>query len=119
MTTIERIDSNARLSRAVVHNGTVYLAGVTASDCTQDIEGQTRQVLSTIQECLVQAGSDKGNALSVQIWLADIVRDFDAMNAVWAEWLGAEGRPARATCQVAFDDPDLLIEVIVTAAISN
>lgn len=119
MTMIERIDSNARLSRAVVHNGTVYLAGITASDCSQDIEGQTRQVLATIQDRLVQAGSDKANALSVQIWLANIVRDFDAMNVVWAEWLGADGRPARATCQVAFDDPDLLIEVIVTAAVSN
>jgi enamine deaminase RidA (YjgF/YER057c/UK114 family) len=39
------------------------------------------------------------------------------MNAEWATWLGDVGRPARATCQVAFDDPDLLVEIIFTAAV--
>lgn len=46
-----------------------------------------------------------------------MARDLEAMNRVWVEWLGDAGRPARATCQVAFDDPDLLVEIIVTAAV--
>ncbi|WPK00696.1 RidA family protein [Pseudomonas putida] len=117
MTSINRIDSNARLSRAVVHNGVVYLAGITATDCTQDIRNQTRDVLQKIEERLSQAGSDKDHILSAQIWLANIVQDFDPMNDEWSNWLGSAGRPARATCQVGFDDPKLLIEVIITAAV--
>lgn len=116
MTSIDRQESNARLSRAVIHNGVIYLAGITATDCTQDIRGQTLNVLAKIEERLSQAGSDKDHILTAQIWLANIVRDFDPMNEVWSNWLGPAGRPARATCQVAFDDPSLLIEVIVTAA---
>lgn len=116
LTSIDRKESNARLSRAVIHNGVVYLAGVTAVDCSKGIRGQALEVLATIEERLIQAGSDKEQLLSVQIWLADIVRDFDLMNEAWSTWLGSAGRPARATCQVVFDDPALLIEVIVTAA---
>lgn len=117
MTSINRIESNPRLSRAVIHNGVVYLAGITASDCTQDIRSQTRDVLQKIEERLNQSGSDKGHILSAQIWLANIAGDFDSVNDEWSNWLGSAGRPARATCQVAFDDPALLIEVIITAAV--
>ncbi|MDC6378881.1 RidA family protein [Pseudomonas graminis] len=117
MTSIVRQESNARLSRAVIHNGVVWLAGITAADCSQDVRGQTREVLAKIEERLIQAGSDKDHILSAQIWLANIVRDFDPMNEEWANWLGLDGRPARATCQVAFDDPQLLIEIIVVAAV--
>ena len=42
MTKIVRIDTDSRLSRAVIYSGTVYLSGVTASDCDQDIKGQTQ-----------------------------------------------------------------------------
>lgn len=116
MTSIVRQESNARLSRAVIHNGVVWLAGITSADCSQDIRGQTREVLAKIEERLIQAGSNKDHILSAQIWLADIVRDFEPMNEEWANWLASDGRPARATCQVAFDDPQLLVEIIVTAA---
>lgn len=117
MTSIVRQDSNARLSRAVIHNGVVWLAGVAPADCTQDAAGQTRQVLARIDELLAQAGSDRGRLLSVQIWMAKMEQHIDVMNAEWANWLGDAGRPSRATCQVAFDDPDLLVEIIVTAAL--
>jgi enamine deaminase RidA (YjgF/YER057c/UK114 family) len=116
MNVINRQESNARLSRAVIHNGVVYLAGVAPADCTQDVRGQTCAVLARIDELLAQAGSDKGHILSAQIWMADMVQHFDAMNEEWGNWLGENGRPARATCQVGFDDPALLIEIIITAA---
>lgn len=117
MTSVIRQDSNARLSRAVIHNGVVWLAGVAPADCTQDAIGQTRQVLARIDELLAQAGSDRGRLLSVQIWMAKMDEHIDVLNEAWINWLGDAGRPARATCQVAFDDPDLLVEIIVTAAI--
>ena len=34
-----------------VHHGVCYLAGQVAGDATQDIRGQTRQVLAAIDAC--------------------------------------------------------------------
>jgi len=39
------------------------------------------------------------------------------MNALWSDWVDAAHTPARATAQVAFDDPEILLELIVTAAV--
>lgn len=117
MTDIHYLESNPRLSRSVVHNGVAWLAGVVAADCSQDIAGQTRQVLTRIEELLAASGSDKGKLLNVQIWMKDMPADFAAMNQVWSDWLVPARAPARATCQVMFDDPSILIEVIATAAV--
>ncbi|WP_434671991.1 RidA family protein [Pseudomonas sp. R1-15] len=115
--TIQRIESNPRLSRSVVHNGVAWLSGIVAADCNQDIQGQTRQVLQRIDELLAASGSDKRRLLSVQIWMKDMGRDFAAMNTIWSDWVDAAHTPARATAQVAFDDPQILLELIVTAAV--
>lgn len=114
---IKRLQSNPRLSRSVVHNGVAWLAGVVAADCSQDIRGQTRQVLQRVDELLAAAGSDKTRLLSVQIWMKDMLADVAAMNEEWSAWVELEHTPARATCQVMFDDPQILLEVIVTAAV--
>ena len=42
---VQRFDVGARLSEMAVHNGVAYLAGQVANDGTQDITGQTAQVL--------------------------------------------------------------------------
>ncbi|RMX03512.1 RidA family protein [Corticibacter populi] len=114
---IQRIDSNERLSRIVIHNGTVYVAGVTASDIHADIEGQTRDVLGKIDGYLAQAGTSKSRLLTVQIWLKDIERDFAGMNKAWGEWADRSAMPTRATCEARLARPELLVEVIVTAAL--
>ena len=115
MTTIVRKDSNQRLSRVVEHGDTVYIAGVTSSQ-KGDITVQTRDVLSKIDGYLASAGTDKRHLLSVQIWLKDIDHDFAGMNAVWAEWAPMDALPTRATCEAKLAAPDLLVEIIVTAA---
>ena len=79
MATIQRLHPAARYSEAAIHDGTVYLAGQVADDATQDIVGQTRQVLATIDRLLGEAGSDKTRILRAQVYLADIA-DFDGMN---------------------------------------
>ena len=116
MTDITRIESTPRLTRVVVHNGVAYLAGVTAQDGTLDIRGQTRQVLEKIDGHLAQAGIDKTRMLSVQIWLKDIERDFAGMNEVWDAWVPKDAGPARATGECKLARPDLLVEILVTAA---
>ena len=51
---VQRIDVGARMSEAAIHNGTVYLAGQIAEVPGQDIEGQTRQVLTAIDTLLAE-----------------------------------------------------------------
>ena len=52
-----------RMSRCVVRGDTVYLAGLTAGDTSQDIKGQTKQILDKIDGYLAQAGTSKSNLL--------------------------------------------------------
>ncbi|CAB3733319.1 Putative aminoacrylate peracid reductase RutC [Achromobacter animicus] len=115
MNDIVRKETNERLSRIVIHGDTVYVAGVT-SNAEGGIAAQTRDVLAKIDGYLKQAGTDKSRLLTVQIWLKDIERDFAGMNAVWAEWALPKAMPTRATCEAKLASPDLLVEIIVTAA---
>jgi len=63
------------------------------------------------------AGAFNGDLTVAQIWLRDIQRDFDAMNAVWESWLPAGCAPSRANCEARMAAPEILVEIIVTAAI--
>ena len=57
--TIERFENGPRFCRVLRHNGTVYLAGLTADDLSGDTTAQTREILAKIDACLAKAGSDK------------------------------------------------------------
>jgi enamine deaminase RidA (YjgF/YER057c/UK114 family) len=115
-TEIQRFDVGPRMSELAVCNGVAYLAGQVAADATQDIKGQTRQVLAAIDALLARAGSDKSRILRAQIFLADLA-DFAAMNTVWEAWVVAGQTPPRATVQAALAKPEWKIEVVVTAAV--
>ena len=112
---IERFDVGARMSEMAVHNGVAYLAGQVPEDATQDIVGQTRQVLACIDALLARAGSDKRRILMAQVFLADLA-DFPGMNAAWDAWVAAGHTPPRATVQARLANPDWKIEIVVTAA---
>jgi enamine deaminase RidA (YjgF/YER057c/UK114 family) len=114
---IKRLHVGPRLSDAAIHNGVVYLAGQIADDTTQNIEGQTREVLAHVDRLLAEAGSDRSRILMCQIFLADI-KDFAAMNAVWDAWAPPGNTPPRATVQAMLARPELLVEVVVTAALA-
>jgi enamine deaminase RidA (YjgF/YER057c/UK114 family) len=113
---IVRISPGKRMSEAVVHNGTVYLAGQVADDAKADIVGQTQQVLAAIDRILATAGSDKTKILQAQIFLTNIT-DFAAMNSVWDTWVPAGHTPARATIEAALANPAYLVEIKVIAAV--
>ncbi|RDK05323.1 hypothetical protein DN412_35170 [Cupriavidus lacunae] len=55
--------------------------------------------------------------LSAQIWLKDIDQDFAGMNAAWEAWIPEDAVPTRATCEAKLAHPELLVEIIVTAAV--
>ncbi len=115
--TIRRIQPGPRMSQAVVCNGMVFLAGQVAEDATQDVSGQTKQVLASIDKLLAEAGSDKSRLLSTQIFLSDMA-DFAAMNKVWEAWVVPGQTPARATVEAAMARPGYLVEIVVVSAVA-
>ncbi|MGI4796198.1 MAG: RidA family protein [Janthinobacterium lividum] len=113
MSRIIRTEANAVLSKAVEYHGFVFVQGVTASDLSKDISGQTEEVLKEIDAILEVHGTDKTRLLQAQIWLKDI-RDREAMNKLWSAWLPTDGAPARACVQAHMADPRHLVEIMVT-----
>ena len=113
--TVEHINPGAHYSQIVIHGDTVYLAGTTAPDRSQDVKGQTRQILEIIDGLLARAGTDKTKLLTAHIWLKDI-RDWARMNEVWDAWIVPGKAPARATVEGNMAQPDLLVEIMIQAA---
>ncbi|MGZ5082671.1 MAG: RidA family protein [Usitatibacter sp.] len=114
--TIQRINVGKRLSEAVVHGNTVYLAGEVPDDGTKDIAGQTEEVLAKIEKLLKQAGSDKSKLLSAQIFLPDM-KDFAGMNVAWEKWVVPGQTPARATIEAKLANPAYKVEIMCIAAL--
>ncbi len=112
---IQRIQPGKRLSAAVVHGETIYIAGQIAGDAATDVKGQTQQILKKFDDLLAAAGSSKSKLLSATIWLADM-RGFEEMNAVWDAWLPEGGAPARATVEAKLATPAFTVEIGIIAA---
>ena len=104
-----------RMSRCVVRGDMVYLAGLTANDTTQDIKGQTQQVLDKIDGYLAQAGTGKSNLLSANLWIKDMAL-FAEMNSVWNAWVDPANPPARACVRADMARPEVQNEIMVPAA---
>lgn len=115
--TIQRIGVGPRMSDAVIHGNTIYLAGHVAGAETKgkSVTDQTRDILAQIEETLAEAGSDKTRILSATIYLADI-KTFSEMNAVWDAWVSQGNTPARATVEAKLAAPDYTVEIVVVAA---
>ena len=111
---IKRFETGPRMSQAVVHNGTVYLAGQVGAP-GESVTVQTQQVLAQIEKLLAATGSDKSKILTATIWLADMA-DFGEMNAVWDKWVDGKDAPARATGEAKLATPDYKVEIIIVAA---
>jgi len=113
---IERIGVGPRMSQAVVHGHTVYLAGQVADKAAgKSVGEQTKEILATIDRLLAEAGSDKTHILSATIYLSDIAT-FSEMNAVWDGWIVAGHTPARATVEAKLAAPNYRVEIACIAA---
>jgi len=113
---IQRIGVGPRMSQAVVHGPTVYLAGqVAAAPAGRSVAEQTRDVLATIDRLLAEAGTDKTRLLSATIYLADMAT-FAEMNAAWDAWVAPGATPARATVEAKLAAPDYRVEIACIAA---
>jgi enamine deaminase RidA (YjgF/YER057c/UK114 family) len=113
---IERLHPGPRMSQAVVHGGTVYLAGQVAEQAkAKSVGEQTKDILATIERLLAEAGSDKTKILSATIYLADI-STFAEMNTIWDAWVAAGNPPARATVEAKLAAPACTVEIACVAA---
>ncbi|GAN87669.1 RidA family protein [Komagataeibacter intermedius] len=114
--TITRLQPEDRLTGAVVHGHTVYLAGQVTDDPNLDAEGQTADILRQIDALLAEAGTSSARLLSVQIFLSDM-NDMAAMNRAWDAWLDPTAKPARATVEARLADPRWKVEITGIAAL--
>jgi enamine deaminase RidA (YjgF/YER057c/UK114 family) len=113
---IRRIGVGPRMSQAVVHGETVYLAGQVATQAAgRNVTEQTREVVATIDKLLAEAGTDKTRILSATIYLADMAT-FAEMNAVWDAWVAPGATPARATVEAKLAAPSYAVEIACVAA---
>ena len=105
-----------RLSQAVVHGNTAYLAGMVAGDPSADARGQTEQILKKIDETLAAVGSHKSKLLSATVYVASMAL-YNDMNAAWDAWVDKANPPARATVEARLASPKYLVEIMCVAAI--
>ncbi len=113
---IERKQVGPRMSGAVVHGNTVYLAGQVAHKAAgKSVTEQTKDILAAIDALLAECGTSKQNILSANIWLSDM-STFAEMNAVWDGWVAAGHTPARATVEAKLAAPQYTVEIMVVAA---
>jgi enamine deaminase RidA (YjgF/YER057c/UK114 family) len=113
---VQRINPGPRMSKAVVHGNTVYLAGQVADKSAgKSVAEQTTEILGIIDGLLAQAGTDKTKLLMTNIWLSDM-STFAEMNAVWDGWVSAGNTPARATVEAKLAGPQYTVEIAVIAA---
>jgi enamine deaminase RidA (YjgF/YER057c/UK114 family) len=114
---IERFQTGARMSQAVVYGGLAYLAGQVAVDAPgAGVAEQTRNILERIDALLESIGTDRTRVLSATIWLADI-STFQEMNAVWDAWVPAGHASARATVESRLAEPQYSVEIGIVAAV--
>jgi enamine deaminase RidA (YjgF/YER057c/UK114 family) len=112
---IMRISPGPRMSGAVAHGATLYLAGHVSKE-SNTVRGQTEAILKAIEQRLAASGTDKSKLLTVTIWLKDIAT-FEEMNAVWDGWVDRQNPPARATVEAKLASPEYLVEIAAIAAL--
>ena len=112
--------SAAPLTPAIRVGDTVYVSGQVPVDASgrvvgDDIGRQTAQVLANLEEQLAAAGAGKADVVKTLVILANVKRDFAAMNAVYSDFF-ADPKPTRSTigAELAID---VLVEIEAVAIV--
>ncbi|MGG7578326.1 RidA family protein [Rhizobium sp. Nf11,1] len=111
---IKRIDVGTRMSGAVIHGNTIYLAGQVGEG--ESVTDQCKSALAEVDRLLAASGSNKSKILQTLVYLSDIAY-FGEMNAAWEAWIDPANPPARATSEAKLAAPKYKVEFIVTAAL--
>ncbi|KAF9567833.1 Endoribonuclease L-PSP [Agrocybe pediades] len=111
-------------SQAVVSNGRVYVSGNIGCDknlklVDGGVQAQTRTALQNMSIVLKAAGSSLEQVVKVNIYLANMRRDFELMNEVYAEFFEKNKMPARTCVGVACLPMNADVELECIAEISS
>lgn len=88
----------ARVGSAITIGGTAGFDPASGELAGPDVATQTRRILESFRVMLAHAGSDLHHVVHLNVFLLDM-GDFAAMNAAYAEVMGAH-RPARTVIGV-------------------
>jgi enamine deaminase RidA (YjgF/YER057c/UK114 family) len=117
-----KFEAEIGYSRAVVHGDTVYVSGTTGYDyatmtLASGVVAQCRQVLKNIEVALADAGATLDDVVRVTYVLPN-PEDFEPC---WPELRRAFGvsRPAATMFSARLINPDILIEIEVTARLRS
>ena len=110
-------------SHGVRARGFLYVSGQAALDpaTSQSMPGtvgeETRRTIENIKAILEAGGATLQDVVKCTVFLADI-RDFAAMNAVYAEYFG-HAKPARTTVQASLPAAGLQVEIDCIAYVGS
>jgi enamine deaminase RidA (YjgF/YER057c/UK114 family) len=110
----------AGYSRVVVDGEWVFVSGTTGYDYSNmtispDLEVQTRQVFSNLQQALAEAGATLAGVVRVHYYLTGR-EQFEKVAPIFGEYFG-EIRPAATAVICELVDPAIKIEIEVTALV--
>lgn len=103
-----------KVGNLVYTSGQIPIDPATGNIESQDITGQTEQVMKNLAAVLTAAGSSFGKAVKTLCFLKDM-GDFAAFNEVYAKYF--TGNPARSCVAVAALPKGALVEVEVVAEV--
>ncbi len=89
-----------RCGQLVFASGQIALDPASGTLVGDDVATQTHRVLQNLQAVLASAGTSLSNVVKTTVFLTDM-SDFQAMNAVYADYFGQEEHPAPARSTVA------------------
>ena len=112
----------AGYSRVVVDGAWIFVSGTTGYDystmtISSDLESQTRQVFSNLEEALARAGATLADVVRVHYYLTER-EQFEKIAPVFGEYFG-EIRPAATAVVCELVDPVMKIEIEVTARLRD
>jgi 2-iminobutanoate/2-iminopropanoate deaminase len=108
----------AKVGSNITIGGTAAFDPATGELVSADVAAQTRRILETFRVMLKSVGSDLDHVVHVTIFLKDMA-DFDAMNAAYADAMGAH-RPARTVVGVReLPKPGVLLTMNLTAVVRD
>jgi reactive intermediate/imine deaminase len=107
---------NANLSSAIQVGNRLYVSGITGNTASNrtDAKGQTTEVLARVGRTLQAAGFAWTDVVDGTVFLSDMTT-FQAMNGEYRQVL-TKDLPARATVGATMVAPDILVEMMFTAA---
>jgi 2-iminobutanoate/2-iminopropanoate deaminase len=114
--------ANPNLSPATRYGDLVFVAGQTGrhpvtGEVGRDVREQTQYALQRVEMILATAGTSLDNVLTV---LTHLTRreDLTAYNEEYGKFFPSN-KPARTTVEAMLNFPELLVEITVTACITD